>query len=55
MLVRSRDFAGRMSDGQALTVTLPLEAARSKAREVIDQPSQNGFTPAKMSWGACRR
>ena len=45
MLVRPRDLADRMSDEQPLIFTLPLDAARSKAREIIDQPSQRGFTP----------
>ena len=50
MLVRPRDLAHRMSDEQALTFTLPLEAARSKAREIIGQPLQSGFTPIIEKW-----
>ena len=43
MLVRPRDLADRMSDEQTLTFTLPLDAARSKAREIIGQPLQGWF------------
>jgi hypothetical protein len=32
------------------TFTLPLEIARSKAREIIDQPSQSGFTSVIDKW-----
>jgi hypothetical protein len=50
MLVRPRDLADRMSDELPLTFTLPVEAARSKAREIIGQPSQSGFTPVIEKW-----
>jgi len=51
MLVRPRDLADRMSDGRPLEIlTLPLDAARSKAREVIDQSPQRGFTPIIEKW-----
>ncbi len=50
MLVRPRDLADRMSDEQTLTFTLPLEAARNKARQIIDQPSQRGFIPVIEKW-----
>jgi hypothetical protein len=51
MLVRPRDLADGMSDGQPLQIfTLPLEAARGKAREIIEQPSQSGFTPIIENW-----
>ena len=50
MLVRPRDLADRLSDEQPLIFTLPLEAARNKAREIIDQPSQRGFTPVIEKW-----
>jgi hypothetical protein len=51
MLLRSRDLAGRMSDGQPLEIlTLPLDAARSKARGIIDQSPQSGFTPVIEKW-----
>jgi hypothetical protein len=51
MLVRPRDLADQMSEGQPLeTFTLPLEAARSKAREIIDQAPQSGFTLTIEKW-----
>ena len=50
MFVRPRDLSGRVSDGIQLTFTLPLEAARSKAREIIDQPPQSGFMPIIERW-----
>jgi len=50
MLVRPRDLADRLLDGLQLTFTLPLEAARSKAREIIDQSPQSGFTPIIERW-----
>jgi hypothetical protein len=37
-----------MSDEQIFT--LPLEIARSKAREIIHQPSQSGFTLVIDKW-----
>ncbi|MBR1155039.1 hypothetical protein [Bradyrhizobium sp. JYMT SZCCT0428] len=51
MLVRPRDLADRMT-GERLseTFTLPLAAARSKAREIIDQAPQSGFTPVIEKW-----
>jgi hypothetical protein len=51
MLVRPRDLADRISgEWQSETVTLPLAAARSKAREIIDQLPQSGFTPIIERW-----
>ena len=50
MLARPRDLADWMSDEQPLTFTLPLEAARSKAREIIDQPLKRAFTPVIERW-----
>ncbi|MBR1296655.1 hypothetical protein [Bradyrhizobium sp. AUGA SZCCT0042] len=50
MLVRPSDLAVRMSEEQPLTFTLPLEAARSKAREIIDQAPRAGFTPVIEKW-----
>jgi hypothetical protein len=48
MPVRPSDLADRMFDEQ--TFTLPLEIARSTAREIIDQPSQSGFTSVIDKW-----
>jgi hypothetical protein len=51
MLVRPRDLSDRMSDGQQLeTLTLPLAAARCKAREIIDQVPRSGFTAVIEKW-----
>ena len=51
MLVRPRDLADRMSDGQPLEIhTLPLDAARSKAREVIDRAPQAGLAAVIEKW-----
>jgi hypothetical protein len=50
MLVRPHDLADRMSDEQPQTFTLPLEDAGIKAREIIDQPSQRGFTLVIEKW-----
>jgi hypothetical protein len=47
----SPDLADQMSDGQPLEMfTLPLDAARSKAREIIDQAPQRGFTTVIENW-----
>jgi hypothetical protein len=51
MLVRPRDLADRMSDGQPLEIlTLSLDAARRKAREIIGQSPQRGFLPVIEKW-----
>jgi hypothetical protein len=51
MLVRPSDLADRMSDAQQVEVfTLPLDAARCKAREVIDQSPRLGFTSVIQNW-----
>jgi len=48
---RPRELADRMSDGQPLEIfTLPLDAARSKAREVIDHSPSAGFWPIIEKW-----
>ena len=48
MPVRPSELADRMSGEQIFT--LPLEIARSKAREIIDQPSQSGFASVIDKW-----
>ena len=51
MLVRPRDLAHRMSgERQPETFTLSLDAARCKAREIIDQPQRSGFTSIVENW-----
>ena len=51
MLVRSRDVADRMSrPQQAETFTLPIESARLKAREFLDQFPQAGYAAVVENW-----
>jgi hypothetical protein len=51
MLVRPRDLADQLS-GEHLQelFTLPLDAARCKAREVIDRAPQAGLTAVIEKW-----
>ena len=50
-MVCPRDLAMRVSDAQHRdTFRLPIEAARRKAREVIDQNPQDGLTPTVENW-----
>jgi len=51
MLVRPRDLADRMSGAaQREIFTLPVDAARRKAREIIDQSPQSGYLPIVENW-----
>jgi hypothetical protein len=50
MLARSRDLAVRISDEQPETFRLPVDAARRKAREILDQIPQNGLTSIVENW-----
>ena len=51
MLVRPRDLADRIaSEQQPELFTMPLDAARCKAREIINQSPQNGFAAVVQSW-----
>lgn len=51
MLVRPSDLAQRMSGSRQLEIcTLPLDAARCKAREIIDQAPRRGLTPIIEKW-----
>jgi hypothetical protein len=51
MLVRPRDLADRMSGvAQREIFTLPVDAARLKAREIIDQSPQRGYLPIVENW-----
>ena len=50
MLVRPRDLADQMSGDQRERFTLPLESARRKAREIIDQAPRSGLTPIIEKW-----
>jgi len=49
MLVRPRDLADQMYGWQEL-LTLPLDAARCKAREIVDQAPRSGLTPIIKKW-----
>jgi hypothetical protein len=44
MLGRPRDLAGRMAEPPRETITLPLSAARLKAREILDLQPQGGYS-----------
>ena len=51
MLVRPRDLADRMSGvAQREIFTLPVDAARLKAGEIIDQSPQSGYLPIVENW-----
>ena len=51
MLVRSHDSEDGLSDTrQSEIFTLPIEAARCKAREIIYQSPQSGFIPIIENW-----
>ncbi len=51
MLVRPRDLADRMSGTQPTAIfKLPLESARLKAREILDQFPQAGYATVVENW-----
>jgi hypothetical protein len=51
MLVRPSELARRMSgERRPQTFTLSLDAARCKAREIIDQVPRSGFTAVIEKW-----
>lgn len=51
MLARPRDLADRMSGLQEPeTFTLPIDAARLKAREILSQSPQAGYVPVVENW-----
>jgi len=51
MLVRSRDLADRMSGPQRPeTFRLPIDTARLKAREILDQLPQAGYMAVVENW-----
>jgi hypothetical protein len=51
MLVRPRDLADRMSGSQQPTIfILPIESARLKAREILDQFPQAGYVTVVENW-----
>jgi hypothetical protein len=51
MPVRPHDLAARMSGAQLPQIfKLPIDAARRKAREIIDQAPQGNYTPIVENW-----
>jgi hypothetical protein len=50
MLACSRDLAVRISDEPPATFRLPVDAARRKARDAIDQMPQNGLRSIVENW-----
>ena len=51
MLVRPRESADRMSEPQQPEIfRLPIDAARRKAREIINQFPQAGFKTVVENW-----
>jgi hypothetical protein len=51
MIARPRDLADHMSGEQPLELlTLPLDAARCKAREIIDQAPRSGLKSTIENW-----
>jgi hypothetical protein len=51
MSVRPRDLADRISSlRQPEIFTLPIDAARLKAREILDQFPQAGYTAVVENW-----
>jgi hypothetical protein len=51
MLVRPRDLADRMSGTQQQeTFRLPIDAARLRAREILDQLPQTGYMAVVENW-----
>jgi hypothetical protein len=50
MDARPRDLAARMAEAAEQLITLPLPAARRKAREIIDQPSNDGLLAVVGNW-----
>jgi hypothetical protein len=50
MLVRPRDLADRIGAQQPQMFTLPVEAARRTAREIIDQFPRRGVMTIVENW-----
>jgi hypothetical protein len=54
MADRPSDLAERMSNHReanaSLTITLPVEAARAKVREFLNQPPQGGYSTIVDQW-----
>jgi hypothetical protein len=51
MLIRPRDLADRIAGvHQPETIRLPIDAARYKAREIINQLPQSGYMSIVENW-----
>ena len=50
MDARPRDLADRMARADEQVITLPLNAARRKAREIIEQSPRNGQLAVIGNW-----
>jgi hypothetical protein len=51
MPVRPHDLAARMSGGRQPEIfKLPVDAARRKAREILNQVPQGNYTPIVENW-----
>jgi hypothetical protein len=50
MRARPRDLADKMANTDEQLFRLPLDAARCKAREIIDQSPQGGLMPVIEKW-----
>ena len=51
MLIRPRDLAERIAGVQhPETIRLPIDAARCKAREIINQSAQSGYLSIVEKW-----
>jgi hypothetical protein len=50
MLSRPRDLADRISEPQREIFTLPIDAARRKAREILNRLPQAGTTIVVENW-----
>jgi hypothetical protein len=50
MDARPRDLADRMAHTDGQLVTLPLNAARRRAREIIEQSPKNGRLAVIENW-----
>jgi hypothetical protein len=50
MDARPRDLAVRMAEADEQLIKLPLNAARRKAREIINQSSNNGQLAVIGNW-----
>ena len=50
MLTRPQDLADRLSGLQPETFTLPIDAARRKAREILNRFPQRGYMPVVENW-----